>query len=44
MLALVDLLIPFRYRFYYYSNSILFLWPDRYSLRTVAKCNDYTLF
>ncbi|MEI2762055.1 YiiX/YebB-like N1pC/P60 family cysteine hydrolase [Methanothrix soehngenii] len=37
MLALVYLLIAIRSRFYYNSNLILFLWPDRYSLRTVAK-------
>ena len=28
MLALVDLLLPFRSRFYYNSNQILFLWLD----------------
>ena len=41
MLALVDLLIPFRFRFYYNSREILFLWQDRYILQTVAKGDDF---
>jgi hypothetical protein len=39
MLALVYLLIPFRFRFYYNSRQILFLWLDRSILQTVAKRN-----
>ena len=40
MLALVDLLLPFRSRFYYNSKRILFPWLDRCLLWTVAKWND----
>jgi len=40
MLALVDLLLPFRFRFYYNSMWILFLWRDISLLWTVANCND----
>jgi hypothetical protein len=40
MLALVDLLLPFRFRFYYNSKQILFPWTDRYPLQTVAKGNE----
>jgi hypothetical protein len=37
MLALVDLLLPFRFRFYYNNNLIFFNQEDRYPLQTVAK-------
>lgn len=39
MLALVDLLLPFRFRFYYNSKQILFRWADRCPLQAVAKGN-----
>jgi len=39
MLALVDLLILISLLFLYSVILILFLWPDRYSLWTVAKRN-----
>ena len=37
MLALVDLLLPFRSRFYYNSKRILFDMSDEYPNRNVAK-------
>jgi hypothetical protein len=39
MLALVDLLLPFRSRFYYNSEWILSIWLHGYFYRIVAKWN-----